>query len=178
MDAVPDFPSDDAVIVTVPGVFAVASPVAGSTVSTAEFELVHATVRESVVPSLSLTVAVSCRVVMTAIGDRSPLIVTVSTFGWSITEYVPPRVMPPETVFAVRLAVLPVTTRHAPLITSKSCSPPSGLSPGTRAGLYLIVIVTGCANVSCGGPKSNAVPGSSRGFAGGFAAGTTVMLDV
>ena len=45
-------------------------------------------------------------------------------------------------------------------------------------GSYLIVMVTGCANVIPLGPKSNAVPGISRSFGGGLAAGDTVMFRV
>ena len=83
--AVPDFPSDVAVIVTVPGVFALATPVAASIDKTAGLELLHETGRVSVVPSLSFSVAASCLVVTTAIGERSPPTVTVSTFGSIIT---------------------------------------------------------------------------------------------
>ncbi len=118
--ACPDFPSDVAVTVTDPGVCAVASPVVGLIDRIAAFELLHETAHVSVVPSLSLTVAVSCLVVTTGIGDRSPATVTVSTFGSIITEYVPTCVTAPDTVFSVRLTVLPVTTRHADPTTSYS----------------------------------------------------------
>ena len=117
---VPDLPSEVAVTTALPGVLELASPVAASTVSTAGFELDQATGRVSVVPSLSLSVAVSWRVVMTAIGVVSPPTVTVSTRGRIITASVPNLLTLPVTVLASVLTVLFGMTAHAPETTSKS----------------------------------------------------------
>src|SRR5215217_6346237 len=83
-----DFPSDVAVIWTDPGTFAVARPVAALIERIAGSELLHETGRVRVVPSLSFSVAVNCRVAITGIAERSPPIVTVSTLGSIITAYV------------------------------------------------------------------------------------------
>ena len=116
--AVPDFPSDVAVTVTLPGIFALASPVDASIDITAGSELDHVTGRVIVAPSMSLSVAESCRVVTTGTGVRSPPIVTLSTRGGFMIANTPARVTEAVTVLSEVFAALPATTVHAPPTSS------------------------------------------------------------
>jgi hypothetical protein len=164
-------PPAKAVTFVDPALIAVTSPLAVTEAIVAS-EVAHVIARfESIPPCESVSVAVNCSESPTTrvetpftIGfSGGPRIVTAATGRGVRIAYTLKCEISALTIFAVRSTVDPWMACQPDVEDKWTWSAASSVPWGRFAGSYLILMVTGFANVVPDGPKSNGVPFTTRG---------------